>query len=99
MLIKEVKPCTPAPKDVVCFDVQLHFFFVGLSLILSFWYAVSSKSPKPQKPREKKMRVWDMSGTSSKNLDYSERNGDGSATDGDLGAHTMSDPVGPVKDV
>ncbi|XP_053729770.1 signal recognition particle receptor subunit alpha isoform X2 [Synchiropus splendidus] len=38
----------------------------------------SSKSPKPQKPREKVMRVWDMGGSSTKNLDYSERNGDGS---------------------
>uniref|UniRef100_H3CY85 SRP receptor subunit alpha n=1 Tax=Tetraodon nigroviridis TaxID=99883 RepID=H3CY85_TETNG len=56
--------------------------------------AKTSKSPKPQKPREKKMRVWDMSGTSSKNLDYSERNGDGSANDGDHEA--QSDPVGPV---
>ncbi|XP_076590652.1 signal recognition particle receptor subunit alpha [Chaetodon auriga] len=37
-----------------------------------------SKSPKPQKPREKQMRVWDMGGNSTKNLDYSERNGDGS---------------------
>lgn len=35
-----------------------------------------------------------MSGTSSKNLDYSERNGDGSANDGDHEA--QSDPVDPV---
>lgn len=38
-----------------------------------------------------------MSGTSAKNLDYSERNGDGSAYDGDHEA--QSDPVDPVKDV
>ncbi|XP_033832566.1 signal recognition particle receptor subunit alpha [Periophthalmus magnuspinnatus] len=35
-----------------------------------------TKSPKPQKPKEKQMRVWGMGGSSSKNLDYSERNGD-----------------------
>ncbi|KAJ0063598.1 hypothetical protein NL108_004425 [Boleophthalmus pectinirostris] len=35
-----------------------------------------TKSPKPKKPKEKAMRVWDMGGSSSKNLDYSERNGD-----------------------
>uniref|UniRef100_A0A3B4X503 SRP receptor subunit alpha n=2 Tax=Seriola lalandi dorsalis TaxID=1841481 RepID=A0A3B4X503_SERLL len=33
------------------------------------------KSPKPQKPREKPMRVWDMGGSSTKDLDYSY-NGD-----------------------
>lgn len=71
--------------------------YVGLFLISSFWSLASSKSPKPQKPRGKKMRVWDMSGTSSKNLDYSERNGDGSANDGDHEA--QSDPVDPVKRV
>lgn len=38
-----------------------------------------------------------MSGTSSKTLDYSERNGDGSANDGDHEA--QSDPVDPLKDV
>uniref|UniRef100_A0A674ND85 SRP receptor subunit alpha n=1 Tax=Takifugu rubripes TaxID=31033 RepID=A0A674ND85_TAKRU len=52
-----------------------------------------SKSPKPQKPRGKKMRVWDNGETSAENLDYSERNGDGSANDGDQEA--QSDPVGP----
>lgn len=39
-----------------------------------------SKSPKPPKqPKGKQMRVWDMGGSSTKNLDYSERNGDSSA--------------------
>lgn len=65
--------------------------------MLELLILVSSKSPKPQKPREKKMRVWDMSGTSAKNLDYSERHGDGAANDGDQEA--QSDPVGPPKDV
>uniref|UniRef100_A0A8D3E425 SRP receptor subunit alpha n=1 Tax=Scophthalmus maximus TaxID=52904 RepID=A0A8D3E425_SCOMX len=31
-----------------------------------------SKSPKPQKPREKQRRVWDMGGSSPKELDYSD---------------------------
>ncbi|KAM9801334.1 signal recognition particle receptor subunit alpha [Neosynchiropus ocellatus] len=51
----------------------------------------SSKSPKPQKPREKVMRVWDMGGSSTKNLDYSERNGDGSQN-GDHPDRTLNDP-------
>ncbi|XP_049581129.1 signal recognition particle receptor subunit alpha [Syngnathus scovelli] len=36
-----------------------------------------SKSPKPQKPKEKQRRVWDMGGNSTKDLDYSDRNGEG----------------------
>ncbi|KAF1393820.1 hypothetical protein PFLUV_G00020020 [Perca fluviatilis] len=39
---------------------------------------IHSKSPKPQKPKEKQMRVWDMGGSNTKELDYSGRNGDGS---------------------
>ncbi|KAK3548887.1 hypothetical protein QTP70_021244 [Hemibagrus guttatus] len=31
----------------------------------------SNKSPKPQKPKGKEKRVWDMGGTSTKDLDYS----------------------------
>ncbi|XP_042269609.1 signal recognition particle receptor subunit alpha [Thunnus maccoyii] len=52
----------------------------------------SSKSPKPQKPREKQMRVWDMGGSSTKNLDYSERNGDGSPNGGDQNQEAQIDP-------
>uniref|UniRef100_A0A3P8U7Y4 SRP receptor subunit alpha n=1 Tax=Amphiprion percula TaxID=161767 RepID=A0A3P8U7Y4_AMPPE len=51
--------------------------------ILIFCYLPCSKSPKPQKPREKQMRVWDMGGNSTKDLDYSERNGDGSTNGGE----------------
>uniref|UniRef100_H2SWP0 SRP receptor subunit alpha n=1 Tax=Takifugu rubripes TaxID=31033 RepID=H2SWP0_TAKRU len=82
---KEEKSPAPnmLPKDVVLFDFQLQFFSLGLFMIPSFWYSASSKSPKPQKPRGKKMRVWDNGETSAENLDYSERNGDGSANDGD----------------
>ncbi|XP_016318791.1 signal recognition particle receptor subunit alpha-like isoform X2 [Sinocyclocheilus anshuiensis] len=36
----------------------------------------SSKSPKPQKPKGKMKRVWDMSGKSFGELDYSGTNGD-----------------------
>uniref|UniRef100_A0A672ISU1 SRP54-type proteins GTP-binding domain-containing protein n=1 Tax=Salarias fasciatus TaxID=181472 RepID=A0A672ISU1_SALFA len=47
--------------------------------IFSFYH---SKSPKPQKPKEKQMRVWDMGGSSTKNLDYSDsRNGEHSLND------------------
>ncbi|XP_071765718.2 signal recognition particle receptor subunit alpha [Centroberyx gerrardi] len=42
-----------------------------------------SKSPKPQKPKEKQRRVWDMAGSSTKDLDYSQRNGNGSHDAGD----------------
>ncbi|XP_061575009.1 signal recognition particle receptor subunit alpha [Cololabis saira] len=37
-----------------------------------------SKSPKPQKPKEKQKRIWGNGGSSSKDLDYSNRNGGGS---------------------
>ncbi|KAM3616074.1 uncharacterized protein V6R79_011927 [Siganus canaliculatus] len=50
-----------------------------------------SKSPKPQKPREKQMRVWDMGGSSAKDLDYSERNGDGSSNGGDQNQEAQID--------
>uniref|UniRef100_A0A673BQG6 SRP54-type proteins GTP-binding domain-containing protein n=1 Tax=Sphaeramia orbicularis TaxID=375764 RepID=A0A673BQG6_9TELE len=42
------------------------------------------KSPKPQKPKEKQMRVWVLGGSSTKNLDYSERNGDNTTNGSDL---------------
>uniref|UniRef100_A0A3Q2YV87 SRP receptor subunit alpha n=1 Tax=Hippocampus comes TaxID=109280 RepID=A0A3Q2YV87_HIPCM len=38
----------------------------------------ASKSPKPQKPKEKQRRVWEMTGSSTKDLDYSDRNGESS---------------------
>ncbi|KAE8295514.1 Signal recognition particle receptor subunit alpha [Larimichthys crocea] len=54
--------------------------------------AKPSKSPKPQKPREKQMRVWGLSGSSDKNLDYSGRNGDGSQNGGDQNQEAQHDP-------
>lgn len=63
-----------------------------------------SKSPKPQKSKGKENRVWDMGGTSAKELDYSESNNKSSANsegqDEELSAETvgiMSDTRGPVK--
>ncbi|XP_045929386.1 signal recognition particle receptor subunit alpha [Micropterus dolomieu] len=50
-----------------------------------------SKSPKPQKPREKQRRVWDMGGSSTKELDYSGRNGDGSSNDGEQNQEAQLD--------
>uniref|UniRef100_A0A7N8WVN9 SRP receptor subunit alpha n=1 Tax=Mastacembelus armatus TaxID=205130 RepID=A0A7N8WVN9_9TELE len=59
-----------------------------------FLICCCSKSPKPQKPREKQMRVWDMGGSSTKNLDYSERNGDTSPGGGELNQEAQTDPKG-----
>ncbi|XP_033487219.1 signal recognition particle receptor subunit alpha [Epinephelus lanceolatus] len=42
----------------------------------------ATKSPKPQKPKEKQRRVWDMGGSSTKDLDYSNNDG-GSSQNGD----------------
>lgn len=39
------------------------------------------------------MRVWDMGGSSAKDLDYSGRNGDGSSNDGDQNMEAQMDPV------
>ncbi|KAK1900048.1 Signal recognition particle receptor subunit alpha [Dissostichus eleginoides] len=50
------------------------------------------KSPKPQKPREKQMRVWHNAGKGTpKELDYSGRNGDGSSN-GDQNQEAQRDP-------
>ncbi|KAM9853297.1 signal recognition particle receptor subunit alpha [Aulostomus maculatus] len=53
----------------------------------------SSKSPKPQKPKEKQRRVWDMGGCSTKELDYSAWNGNGSPNGGDQTQEPLNDPV------
>uniref|UniRef100_A0A3B4ZGF9 SRP receptor subunit alpha n=1 Tax=Stegastes partitus TaxID=144197 RepID=A0A3B4ZGF9_9TELE len=58
-------------------------YIIIVIIIIMFCHPSHSKSPKPQKPREKQMRVWDMGGSSTKNLDYSERNGDGSSNGGE----------------
>uniref|UniRef100_A0A1A8N6A2 Signal recognition particle receptor (Docking protein) n=1 Tax=Nothobranchius pienaari TaxID=704102 RepID=A0A1A8N6A2_9TELE len=50
------------------------------------------KSPKPQKPKEKQKRVWDNAGSSTKNLDYSDKNGAGSPGDGEKSLEAQFDP-------
>uniref|UniRef100_A0A673FZQ5 SRP54-type proteins GTP-binding domain-containing protein n=1 Tax=Sinocyclocheilus rhinocerous TaxID=307959 RepID=A0A673FZQ5_9TELE len=56
-----------------------------------------SKSPKPQKPKGKMKRVWDMSGKSFGELDYSGTNGDNSSDaqnqDPDATAEPVSSPL------
>uniref|UniRef100_A0A665UKD1 SRP54-type proteins GTP-binding domain-containing protein n=1 Tax=Echeneis naucrates TaxID=173247 RepID=A0A665UKD1_ECHNA len=49
----------------------------------------AGKSPKPQKPREKQMRIWEMGGSSTKNLDYSESNGGSSPNGGEQNLEGM----------
>ncbi|XP_068173453.1 signal recognition particle receptor subunit alpha [Antennarius striatus] len=59
-----------------------------------------SKSPKPQKPKEKQMRVWDMGGNSTKELDYSGRNGESSTNGTEQKLEAQSDPemqLSPMK--
>ncbi|KAG7223137.1 hypothetical protein INR49_015896 [Caranx melampygus] len=52
------------------------------------------KSPKPQKPREKQMRVWDMGGSSTKDLDYSKNGDNCSPTNGcEDNLDAQNDPV------
>lgn len=58
-----------------------------------FFTFAHSKSPKPQKPKEKQMRVWDMGGSSTKDLDYSHRNGDGSQNGGEQTQEAQNDLV------
>uniref|UniRef100_A0A665UJE2 SRP54-type proteins GTP-binding domain-containing protein n=1 Tax=Echeneis naucrates TaxID=173247 RepID=A0A665UJE2_ECHNA len=53
----------------------------------------AGKSPKPQKPREKQMRIWEMGGSSTKNLDYSESNGGSSPNGGEQNLEAQNDPV------
>ncbi len=62
-------------------------------LFLIFCHPTHSKSPKPQKPREKQMRVWDMGGSSAKDLDYSGSNGDGFSNGGDQNQEPQIDLV------
>lgn len=46
-----------------------------------FFHLSHSKSPKPQKPREKQGRVWEMGGSSTKELDYTKK--DNNSPNGD----------------
>uniref|UniRef100_A0A674BTE7 SRP receptor subunit alpha n=1 Tax=Salmo trutta TaxID=8032 RepID=A0A674BTE7_SALTR len=55
----------------------------------------SSKSPKPvkEKPKGKEKRVWTLGGSSTKELDYSQSNGNGAHAAGDQGLDAQADPV------
>uniref|UniRef100_A0A3B3VA18 SRP receptor subunit alpha n=1 Tax=Poecilia latipinna TaxID=48699 RepID=A0A3B3VA18_9TELE len=45
-------------------------------LFIMMIFTTHSKSPKPPKPKGKVNRVWDNGGSSTKNLDYSNKNGE-----------------------
>uniref|UniRef100_A0A3B4ULA0 SRP receptor subunit alpha n=1 Tax=Seriola dumerili TaxID=41447 RepID=A0A3B4ULA0_SERDU len=73
----------------------------GMSCLTAYFQLLTSdmlsshrKSPKPQKPREKQMRVWDMGGSSTKDLDYSY-NGDNCSPSngGEQHLEAQNDPV------
>ncbi|XP_063350425.1 signal recognition particle receptor subunit alpha [Pelmatolapia mariae] len=51
-----------------------------------------SKSPKPQKPKGKQNRVWNMGGSSTKDLDYSDKNGNGSPNGAEQNLEAQFDP-------
>uniref|UniRef100_A0A8C9VBS6 SRP receptor subunit alpha n=1 Tax=Scleropages formosus TaxID=113540 RepID=A0A8C9VBS6_SCLFO len=51
----------------------------------------SKKSPKPQKPKGKEKRVWDMGGSSTKELDYSASNGGNSLETASFSKDIMED--------
>ncbi|CAB1349095.1 unnamed protein product [Coregonus sp. 'balchen'] len=53
-----------------------------------------SKSPKPakEKPKGKEKRVWTLGGCSTKELDYSQSNGNGAHAAGDQGLDAQADP-------
>uniref|UniRef100_A0A4W5NFQ7 SRP receptor subunit alpha n=1 Tax=Hucho hucho TaxID=62062 RepID=A0A4W5NFQ7_9TELE len=53
-----------------------------------------SKSPKPakEKPKGKEKRVWTLGGSSTKELDYSQRNGNGAHATGDHVLDAQADP-------
>uniref|UniRef100_A0A8K9UST8 SRP receptor subunit alpha n=1 Tax=Oncorhynchus mykiss TaxID=8022 RepID=A0A8K9UST8_ONCMY len=53
-----------------------------------------SKSPKPvkEKPKGKEKRVWTLGGSSTKELDYSQSNGNGAHAAGDQGLDAQADP-------
>lgn len=73
-------------------------------ILVVFCHSAHSKSPKPQKPREKQKRIWENAGSSAKELDYSNRNGGGSPDDGEKIPEGQIDlvcspPLPPPKEV
>uniref|UniRef100_A0A9J7XLG9 SRP receptor subunit alpha n=1 Tax=Cyprinus carpio carpio TaxID=630221 RepID=A0A9J7XLG9_CYPCA len=57
----------------------------------------SSKSPKPQKPKGKMNRVWDMGGKRIAELDYSGTNGDNSSDAQNQDPDATAEPVSSKK--
>lgn len=51
-----------------------------------------SKSPKPQKPKGKQNRVWNTGGRSTRDLDYSDKNGNGSPNGAEQNLEAQFDP-------
>lgn len=73
------------------YQSSCNFWFL---LIFYFIFsAYSTKSPKPQKPKEKQNRVWDNAGSSTKELDYSDKNGAASPGDDEKNLETQTGPV------
>lgn len=58
-----------------------------------FWSRSHSKSPKPQKPKGKQNRVWNNGGSSTRDLDYSDKNGNGSPNGAEQNLEAQFDPV------
>uniref|UniRef100_A0AAX7TD88 SRP54-type proteins GTP-binding domain-containing protein n=1 Tax=Astatotilapia calliptera TaxID=8154 RepID=A0AAX7TD88_ASTCA len=52
------------------------------------------KSPKPQKPKGKQNRVWNNGGSSTRDLDYSDKNGNGSPNGAEQNLEAQFDPGG-----
>uniref|UniRef100_A0A3P9NCE1 SRP receptor subunit alpha n=1 Tax=Poecilia reticulata TaxID=8081 RepID=A0A3P9NCE1_POERE len=67
-------------------------YFICILFIMMI-FTTHSKSPKPQKPKEKANRVWDNAGSSTKNLDYSSKNGEASPGEDQKNLEAQFDPV------
>uniref|UniRef100_A0AAR2KEJ6 SRP54-type proteins GTP-binding domain-containing protein n=1 Tax=Pygocentrus nattereri TaxID=42514 RepID=A0AAR2KEJ6_PYGNA len=82
-------------KGALKFLVNHFEFEDDFSRLLRHFYCfiVDSKSPKPQKPKKKENRVWEMGGTSSKDLDYSETNSNGSYSSQGQDNEAPAEPV------
>ncbi|XP_030620680.1 signal recognition particle receptor subunit alpha [Chanos chanos] len=53
----------------------------------------TGKSPKPQQPKKKSGRTWDLGGVSTKGLDYSETNGNSSPDNPEQEKEISSEPM------
>uniref|UniRef100_A0A3B3YQJ9 SRP54-type proteins GTP-binding domain-containing protein n=1 Tax=Poecilia mexicana TaxID=48701 RepID=A0A3B3YQJ9_9TELE len=62
-------------------------------LFIMMIFTTRSKSPKPPKPKGKVNRVWDNGGSSTKNLDYSNKNGETSLGEDQKNLEAQFDPV------